>query len=183
MKYIIGLIVTLIIGGVIGWLSRGTEIKKYPVVIHDTIQTKPPEFKPDMSVKFNVDSLTEAINQFWKDSLQELYGRGYFIASGEGLTEYGNYEYQFKSRIPVDPEGQFIFDGNFVLPEIYPPSTVGIFGGVENRFDRNIRLFAGLKYYFIDTRHFQVYGSGEVNYLLQDKRWDGSIKASVELKF
>jgi hypothetical protein len=154
-----------------------------PIIIHDTVKTEPPKFEPDPQVRFNVDSLVSAINKFWQDSLKELYGRGFFVAEGKGETEYGDYDVKYRSRIPVDPEGEFIFDGNFTLPEIYAESTIGIFAGIDNRFDKNIRLFGGLEYYIIDDKHFQLYPSGEVSYLLSDKKWDGSIKANVKLKF
>jgi len=48
--------------------------------VHDTIKTGVVEYRIIPGKVFNVDSIVEAVNRAWKDSLDGLYGRGLFEA-------------------------------------------------------------------------------------------------------
>ena len=48
--------------------------------VHDTIKTKGVEYRIIPGTAYNVDSIVEAVNRAWKDSLKILYGKGLFEA-------------------------------------------------------------------------------------------------------
>lgn len=177
------------------WTKECTE--KATITISDSLKAQGVNFVPDTEVstngnkpiiilkkeKANIDSINRFWESFWKDSLKEQYGKGRFEVVTKKEDKYGSREYKFLSRTPPDPEGIFIVNEDLHLPVIYPSSTIGIFGGIENRFDKNIHLYSGLKYYAIDTRHFQIYAKGEINYLLDEKKFGGNIRIQTEIRF
>jgi len=192
IKYsIVGVLLAVLIFFAGRWTKDCTEGKPN-IILNDTLGVQQNNFlpgvKPDSgkivanTKKENVDSISAYWNKFWADSLGDMYGRGSFEVVTRKEDKYGTREYHFVSRTPLDPEGTWIIDENLNLPVIYPKSTIGLFAGIENRFDRNVNLFAGLKYYVIDTKHFQLYAKGSVNYQMLDKKFDGRIALQTELK-
>src|ERR1035437_1769617 len=75
-------------GFISGWTVKGCfpESKVYTtsaggiIKVHDTVKTPVVEYKFIPGKEYNVDSLISVVNQFWKDSLKNLYGKGLFEA-------------------------------------------------------------------------------------------------------
>lgn len=163
LKALIPYLIVAVVCGVAGYLIKSCPVTD-PVIIEktDTVKIEHVEFVPDIKYvkqKINIDSITAALNKFWKDSLQSLYGMGLFSAKAKTENEYGKREAEFKSRIPIDPEGFFIFNDSLSIPviKIYSPSTFGIHAGLSNNFTRGgLKYSAGIKYYFVDKKHFSI---------------------------
>src|ERR1035437_6278734 len=102
----------IVLGFITGWFIKpaGSKTNCQTVKIHDTLKTSAVSYKILPGVNHNIDSLTNSINQFWKDSLKSLYGKGLFQAKYLKEDELGKREYTFSSRIPLDPESQLIID-------------------------------------------------------------------------
>lgn len=182
--FVIGIISAVLLFFAGRWTKDCTD-GETTITLTDTLEVKETKFVPSpyaVKEKVNVDSISAFYNKFWADSLGEMYGRGMFVVTTKKQDEYGTREYQFNSRIPIDPEGIFIVNEKLNLPNIYPKSTIGLFAGIENRFDENVILYGGLKYYVIDSKHFQLYAKGSVNYQMLDKKFDGRIALQTEIK-
>src|ERR1035438_6430742 len=73
-------IALLLAGFIIGWTTKPSETIKDPylVKIHDTLKTTSVQYKIIPGTEYNIDPLITVINQFWKDSLKNMYGKGLF---------------------------------------------------------------------------------------------------------
>src|ERR1035438_10458091 len=92
----------LLTGFIIGWVAKPSETVKDPylVKIHDTLKTTSVQYKIIPGTDYNIDSLITVINQFWKDSLKNMYGKGLFEAKYSKADALGKREYTLASRIP-----------------------------------------------------------------------------------
>src|ERR1039457_6879517 len=81
-----------------------------PITIHDTLKTTSVQYKIIPGTDYNIDSLITVINQFWKDSLKNMYGKGLFESKFSKSDDLGTRSYTLASRIPIDPESQLIVD-------------------------------------------------------------------------
>ena len=167
----------LIIGFIIGWTTKptGTQKESYSIKIHDTLKTTSVQYKIVPDTDYNIDSLITVINQFWKDSLKNLYGKGLFQAKYSKEDAQGKREYTLSSRIPLDPESQLIVDESFVFPK----KTLGIIAGINTGLVGSV----GLKYYIHDSKHFSFTGIVSGDYLLDKKFWQPCARIELEYRF
>ena len=168
------ILAAIVIGFIPGWFTRpaGSKTTCQTVKIHDTLKTSAVSYKILPGVNYNIDSLTNSINQFWKDSLKSVYGKGLFQAKYLKEDELGKREYTISSRIPLDPESQLIVDEDIRCPK----RTLGLFVGL-NTLAGNM----GLKYYILDGRRFSLMGFMSGEYLIDKKLWCS--KAGIELEY
>jgi hypothetical protein len=184
------LLATLTAGFISGWTIKEStsDTKGYIntsglfVKVHDTIQTPGIEYRIIPGKSYNVDSIVNSLNQFWKDSLKNLYGKGLFESKFTKEDQLGKREISLTSRIPIDPEAGITFDEQLKLPEVYPKRTFGIFAGLSYELRNEIAGSVGLKYYLLDFRNFSLSLSAKGNYLITNKQWYPCLKLETELK-
>jgi hypothetical protein len=189
--YLIVIAGCLISGFLFGWQIRGCSIGgktsvtsgKSLVQVHDTIKTKVIEYKYIPGTEYNVDSLVEVINTFWKDSLKSLYGKGMFEISFTKEDKLGKREIILESRIPIDPEAKIAIDEQLTMPEVYSKKTFGIYGGLGIDMNSSIAGVIGGKYYIMDYRNFSTTGMIEGRYSIGNKSWKPGATVEMELKF
>jgi hypothetical protein len=169
------ILAAIVIGFITGWFTRpaGSKTTCQTVKIHDTLKTSALSYKILLGVNYNIDSLTNSINQFWKDSLKSLYGKGLFQAKYLKEDELGKREYTFSSRIPLDPESQLIIDESFTFPK----RTFGLVGSLGSSAS------LGLKYYFHDSPKFSFSGQFGGEYKFAVKDWNYNARLELEYKF
>jgi hypothetical protein len=167
------------VSGNVGFVNKAGGI----VRVHDTIKTPVVEYRIIPARDYNVDSLVNAVNQFWKDSLKNLYGKGLFEAKLTKSDKLGKREFTLESRIPVDPFAEITIDEELKLPEVYPQRRFGIYGGVEIRLVNGIAGVLGAKYYILDYKNFSLTGSAEGNYLINKKEWQPVGRIEAEIRF
>jgi len=162
-----------------GFVNKAGRVVK----VHDTIKTPVVEYRIIPGADYNVDSLVNVVNQFWKDSLKNLYGKGLFEAKFTKEDKLGKREITLESRIPVDPFAEIIIDEELKLPEVYPRRRFGIYGGVEIRLVNGIAGVLGAKYYILDYKNFSLAGSAERNYIINKKEWQPVGRIEAEVRF
>ena len=175
-KLILWLIIAaIIIGFITGWFTRpaGSVTNFQTIKIHDTLKTSAISYKFLPGVNYNIDSLTNSINQYWKDSLKTLYGKGLFQSRFTKSDDFGTRSYTLTSRIPLDPESQLIIDESFTFPK----RTFGLFGSLGNS------AALGLKYYFHDSPKFSFSGLLGGEYKFASKDWNYNVRLELEYKF
>src|ERR1035441_6126852 len=88
-------IALLLVGFIIGWTTKTSDTVKDPYIvkIHDTLKTASFQYKIVPGADYNIDSLITVINQFWKDSLKNMYGKGFFEAKYSKEDDLGKREY------------------------------------------------------------------------------------------
>src|ERR1035438_4474064 len=98
------ILAAIVIGFITCWFTKpaGSKTEYQTIKIHDTLKTSTTTYKLLPGVTYNIDSLTTSINQFWKDSLKTLYGKGLFQAKYSKEDAMGKREYTLDSRIPID---------------------------------------------------------------------------------
>jgi hypothetical protein len=165
----------LIIGFIIGWTTKpsGKQKESYSIKIHDTLKTISVQYKIIPGTDYNIDSLITVINQFWKDSLKNMYGKGLFEAKYSKEDALGKREYTLASRIPIDPESQLMVDESFTFPK----RTFGLVGSIGTSSS------LGLKYYIRDSPKFSFFGQVGYEYLFAIKNWTYSARFELEYKF
>jgi len=165
----------LIIGFIIGWSVKpsGKQTGSGIIKIHDTLKTTSVQFKIIPGISYNIDSLITVINQFWKDSLKNMYGKGLFEAKYSKEDELGKRGYTFESRIPLDPESQLIINESFVFPK----RTFALVGSIGSSAS------LGLRYYVLDTKKLSLSGFVLEGYILNDKCWKSNIGLECEYRF
>src|ERR1035441_1017370 len=121
-------IALLLAGFIIGWTTKpsGKVKETCSIKIHDTLKTSSIQFKIIPGTDYNIDSLITVINQFWKDSLKNMYGKGLFESKFSKSDDLGTRSYTLASRIPLDPESQLIVDEYFTFPK----RTFGLLGSL-----------------------------------------------------
>jgi len=168
-------LVAIVIGFITGWFTKpaGSKTAYQTVKIHDTLKTSTTIYKILPGVNYNIDSLTAAINQFWKDSLKSMYGKGLFQAKYSKEDAMGKREYTLDSRIPIDPESQLIVDETFAFPK----KTFSLVAGIG--YSASI----GLKYYVLDIRHLSFSGHVFGEYEFVKKKWSPNAKLELEILY
>src|ERR1035437_10563353 len=171
------ILAAIIIGFITGWFLKpaGSRTAYQTIKIHDTLKASTTTYKILPGVNYNIDSLTTAINQFWKDSLKTLYGKGLFESHFSKSDDLGTRSYTLASRIPLDPESNLIIDEAIQCPK----RTLGIFLGLNTRSVGNV----GLKYYFLDHRNYSLSGYASGDYSIEKKRWTPNAKVELEIGF
>jgi hypothetical protein len=165
----------LLIGFIIGWTTKpsGKQKESISIKIHDTLKTTSVQYKIIPGTDYNIDSLITVINQLWKDSLKNMYGKGLFEAKYSKEVELGKREYTLASRIPIDPESQLTVDESFTFPK----RTFGLIGSI------GYLASLGLKYYIVDTKHFSLSGLVSGDYQLLKKEWSPNARLELEYKY
>jgi hypothetical protein len=168
-------IALLLAGFIIGWTTKPTSKQKetLSIKIHDTLKTTSVQYKLVPGTDYNIDSLITVINQFWKDSLKNMYGKGLFQAKYSKEDVLGKREYTLASRIPLDPESQLTVDETFVFPK----KTFGLVGSI------GYSVSLGLKYYIVDSKHFSLSGLVTGDYQLLKKEWSPNARLELEYKY
>jgi hypothetical protein len=169
------IIILFLLGILIGWFlpdchSPGVS---NPITIHDTLKLPTVSYKLLPGAYYNVDSLTAVINQYWKDSLKNLYGHGLFESKFSKVDEIGKRDYTLSSRIPIDPQSSLIVDEAFVFPK----RTFGIIGSLGTK------VGMGLKYYIVDSKRFSFTGLVTGDYVLDKKCWTPNVQLECEYRF
>jgi len=167
----------LIIGFIIGWTTKpsGNQKEYLSIKIHDTLKTTSVQYKIIPGTDYNIDSLITVINQFWKDSLKNMYGKGLFESKFFKTDDLGTRNYTYTSRLPPDPAASLIIDESFVFPK----KTFGLVGSIAT----NLSASLGLKYYIHDSKHFSFSGIVSGDYLLDKKSWQPCGRLELEYKF
>jgi hypothetical protein len=167
------ILAAIVIGFITGWFTRpaGSKTNFQTVKIHDTLKTSVLSYKILPGLNYNIDSLTNSINQFWKDSLKTLYGKGLFQAKYLKEDEMGKREYTLSSRIPLDPESELIVNESFSFPN----KTFSLVAGVGSSAS------LGLKYYVLDKKNISLSGFISEGYIFNKKIWCS--KAGIELEY
>jgi hypothetical protein len=165
----------LIIGFILGWSSKPSGKAKDQVTlkIHDTLKIASVQYKIIPSADYNIDSLITVINQFWKDSLKNMYGKGLFESKFTKTDDLGKRDYTLTSRIPLDPESQLIVDESFVFPK----RKFGLVGSLGSS------SALGIKYYLHDSPKFSFSGQFGYGYTVSLKDWNYSARFELEYKF
>ena len=165
----------LLAGFIIGWTTKpsGKQKETLSIKIHDTLKTTSVQYKLVPGADYNIDSLITVINQFWKDSLKNMYGKGLFEAKYSKADALGKREYTLASRIPIDPESQLIIDESFTFPK----RTFGLIGSLGSSAS------LGLKYYFLDSPKFSFSGQFGGEYKFAVKDWNYNARLELEYKF
>ncbi|MDR3667299.1 MAG: hypothetical protein P4L35_10695 [Ignavibacteriaceae bacterium] len=169
------ILAAVVIGFITGWFTKpaGSVTNIQTVKIHDTLKTTAVTYKILPGVNYNIDSLTNSINQFWKDSLKTLYGQGLFQSHYTKTDDLGTRTYTLDSRIPIDPESQLIVDESF----IFPKKTLSLVAGI------GYSASLGLKYYMLDTRHLSISGHISGDYEFVKKKWSPNAKLELEILY
>jgi hypothetical protein len=169
------ILAAIVIGFITGWFTRpaGSKTEYQTIKIHDTLKTSAVSYKILPGVNYNIDSLTNSINQFWKDSLKTLYGKGLFESHFSKSDDLGTRSYTLASRIPIDPESQLIIDESFNFPK----RTFGLIGTLGSSAS------LGLKYYFLDSPKFSFSGQFGGEYKFAVKDWNYNARLELEYKF
>jgi hypothetical protein len=165
----------LLAGFIIGWTAKpsGKQKESMSVKIHDTLKTTSVQYKIIPGTDYNIDSLITVINQFWKDSLKNMYGKGLFESKFSKTDDLGSRNYTYTSRLPPDPAASLIVDESFVFPK----KTFGLIGSISTS------VSLGMKYYVVDTRKFSLSGFVFEGYVFNDKCWKPNIGIECEYKF
>jgi|ERR1035437_4718416 hypothetical protein len=168
-------IALLLAGFIIGWTTKpsGKQTESRTIKIHDTLKTTSVQYKIIPGTDYNIDSLITVINQFWKDSLKNIYGKGLFQAKYSKEDAQGKRDYTLSSRIPLDPESQLTVDESFVFPK----RTIGLLGSIGSSCS------LGLKYYLHDSQRYSITGQIGYEYLFAIKDWNYSARFELEYKF
>ena len=171
-------IALLLAGFITGWFCHSSDARHSSgggnlVTIHDTLKTTSVQYKIIHGTDYNIDSLITVINQFWKDSLNNMYGKGHFESKFSKVDDIGTRSYTFASRIPLDPESQLIVNESFVFPK----KTIGLVGSI------GYSTALGIKYYIIDYKSISLSGLFTGDYLLDKKIWIPNARLELELKF
>jgi len=193
-KNVVSMITTAICilsGFICGWQLKGCtyginkSIKAGGSVLRicDTIKIAEIEYKTIPGTEINIDSLESEINQYWRDSLKNLYGKGLFEASFIKEDKQKKEEINLESRIPIDPEAKIAIGEEITLPELYSKRTLGIYGGLGYEGIREIAGEIGIKYYLLDYKNFSIETEAEGQYLIKGKAWDAGGRIELELKF
>ena len=150
--------------------------------VHDTIKTAMVEYRVIPGREYNIDSIVEALNQSWRDSLKEMYGKGLFEARFSQESNIGKREITLESRIPVDPEAVVTVDEELKLPEVYPKGGFGIIAGLG--YDTNAGLSGafGIRYNILESKYFSLWGAGKGIYLFRNREWLPAINIEAELR-
>ena len=175
-KFILWLIVAaIVIGFITGWFTKpaGSVTNCQTIKIHDTLKTSTVSYKLLPGVNYNIDSLISVVNQFWKDSLKSLYGKGLFQSHFSKSDDLGTRTYTLDSRIPIDPESQLIIDESFTFPK----RTFGLIGSLGSSAS------LGLKYYFHNSPKFSFSGQFGGEYKFAAKDWNYNARLELEYKF
>lgn len=169
------ILAAIVIGFITGWFTKpaGSVTNYQTIKIHDTLKTSTTTYKLLPGVNYNIDSLTNSINQFWKDSLKTLYGKGLFQSRFTKSDDLGTHTYTLDSRIPIDPESQLIIDESF----IFPKRTFGLIGSLGSSAS------LGLKYYLLDTKHLSFSGHVFGEYEFVKKKWSPNAKLELEILY
>src|SRR5664280_1628952 len=155
------LVIALLLAGfILGWAVKPSDTVKesYAVKIHDTLKTTSVQYKIIPGADYNIDSLITTINQFWKDSLKNMYGKGLFESKFSKTDDLGVRNYTYTSRLPPDPQSSLIIDESFTFPK----KTFGLIGSIAT----NLSASLGLKYYIHDSKHFSFTGIVSGDYLI-----------------
>jgi len=174
-----------------GWAIKDSESSNRdfahtggPIIrIHDTLKVPLVEYRIIPGMEYNVDSIIEQVNQFWKDSLKEIYGKGLFEAKFVKEDNTGKREIEVESRIPIDPEAKVTIDEAIKLPEVYPKRTFGINAGLCYEMKNKITGLIGLKYYLLDYRYFSFTGILEGRYSVNNLGWNPAVRVETEVRF
>jgi hypothetical protein len=170
------LVIALLLAGfILGWATKPSDTVKesYAVKIHDTLKTTSVQYKIIPGSYYNIDSLITTINQFWKDSLKNMYGKGLFESKFTKSDDLGTRNYTYTSRIPPDPASQLIVDESFTFPK----KSFALVGSI------GYSASLGLKYYIIDSKHFSFTGLVSGEYLLNKKLWQPNGRLELEMNF
>ena len=167
----------LLTGFIIGWVAKPSETVKDPylVKIHDTLKTTSVQYKIIPGTDYNIDSLITVINQFWKDSLKNMYGKGLFEAKYSKEDAQGKREYTIASRIPIDPESSLIVDEDLKIPK----RTLSLLAGINTSLVGSV----GLKYYMIDSKCISLSGIFSDDYLINKKSWTPNARIELEILY
>jgi hypothetical protein len=167
----------LLAGFIIGWTTKpsGKQKESMTIKIHDTLKTTSVQYKILTGTDYNIDSLITVINQFWKDSLKNMYGKGLFESKFSKTDDLGTRNYTYTSRLPPDPQSSLIIDESFVFPK----KTFGLIGSIAT----NLTASLGLKYYIHDSKHFSFTGIVSGDYLSDKKSWQPCGKLELEYKY
>ena len=167
----------LIAGFIIGWTTKpvGKQGELYSIKIQDTLKTTSVQYKIVPGSDYNIDSLITVINQFWKDSLKNMYGKGLFEAKYSKEDAQGKREYTLASRIPIDPESQLIVDEDLKIPK----RTLSLLAVINTSLVGSV----GLKYYMIDSKCISLSGIFSGDYLINKKSWSPCGKLELEMRF
>ena len=165
----------LTIGFIIGWSVKpsGKQTGSGIIKIHDTLKTTSVQYKIIPGTVYNIDSLITVINQFWKDSLKNMYGKGLFESKFSKTDDLGTRSYTYTSRLPPDPLANLIIDESFTFPK-KTFALVGSLGG---------SCGIGLKYYFLDHKNYSLSGIALGDYEFVKKTWTPSAKIELEIEF
>ena len=172
-------IALLLVGFVTGWYCHSRSFFSHtresgdPITLHDTIKSYSVQYKIIPGTQYNIDSLITTINQYWKDSLKNMYGKGLFESKFSKSDDLGSRTYTLASRIPLDPESQLTVDESFVFPK----KTIALVGSL------GYSASFGLKYYILDTKHFSFSGLLSGDYLLDKKFWIPNARLELEYKY
>jgi hypothetical protein len=189
--YLIIIAACITAGFISGWViksaacneSNSTQVMGGVIKIHDTIKTPVISYKVIPGKSLNVDSLVLAVNEFWKDSLKNLYGQGKFEAKFVREDSKGKSEVRLESRIPIDPKAEVVIDEQFALPSVYPKRSFGIYGAFGITHGSSFSASLGAKYYILDYRNFSLSGSAGGKYLIACKTWHAIGRIEAEVKF
>jgi hypothetical protein len=167
----------LLAGFITGWTTKPSNAIKesYAIKIHDTLKTTSVQYKIIPGTDYNIDSLITVINQFWKDSLKNMYGKGLFESKFSKTDDLGIRNYTYTSRIPPDPASSLIVDESFVFPK----KTLGLIAGINTYFVSSV----GLKYYFIDHKNYTLSGHASGDYDIVKKSWKPNVQIELEIGF
>jgi hypothetical protein len=170
------IIILFFLGILIGWFIPDCHSPKpgIPITIHDTLKLPTVTYKLLPGAYYNVDSLINVINQFWKDSLKNLYGHGLFESKFSKEDALGKRQYTLESRIPIDPQSSLIVDESF----LFPKRTLGIIAGINSCWKGSV----GLKYYLLDHKNYSLTGSASCAYEFVKKTWTPNAKLELEIK-
>ena len=185
------LLTCLAAGFIAGWTVKecfsgngGVVYKAGNIIrVHDTIKTKGVEYRIIPGTTYNVDSIVDAVNRAWKDSLKDLYGKGLFEAKFMKDDNLDKREIILESRIPIDPNAEVTLNEELKLPGVYPKRSFGIYAGVGYESKNEFFSLAGVKYYFVDLEHFLISASVEGKYFTISKIWIPSGKVEAEVRF
>ena len=170
-------IALLLTGFIVGWTTKPTETIKdpYAIKIHDTLKTTSVQYKIIPDADYNIDSLITTINQFWKDSLKNMYGKGLFESKFSKSDALGTRSYTLASRIPIDPESQLIIDEDLKIPK----RTLSLLAGINTSLVGSV----GLKYYMIDSKCISLSGIFSGDYLINKKSWTPNARIELEILY